>query len=257
MNENTESKGSATKWVVRRAKLFEAGDYPEKGLVVTAENLKEIERNFTKPVPVLIEHSSSPLELGYLTQVSAEGNELFGALQLSPEANALIETSGAKSLSLGLSKDMRSIREVSLVQKPRIADAQIYSDDYVWFTADVPEVDWKEHFDQLSRRISAQHAEEMASQYVEQGKLLPSQVDFAVAMFKHNAVIEFDGDSVPLQKLLIAMLDNTPPHMLFQEQAPNAAADSANYLMLPQEAEFYRRYFPDVSLDQIAQRKTQ
>ncbi len=45
-------------------------------------------------MPLLIEHATSPLELGYLTSVEADGGELFGTVALSAEANVLIEKSG-------------------------------------------------------------------------------------------------------------------------------------------------------------------
>ena len=55
------------------------------------------------------------------------GDELFGTVSLTPEAHGLVERSGARSLSLGLTPDLMGIREVSLVRHPRIESAQLFS----------------------------------------------------------------------------------------------------------------------------------
>ena len=96
-------------WIDRRAKLFEVGEYPDKGVSVTPEMLRALDTNFDLPVPVLIEHARSPLELGYLTSIEVVGEELFGNVALTTEADALLAKSGARSLSVGLSGDLSSI----------------------------------------------------------------------------------------------------------------------------------------------------
>ena len=59
-------KGPGADWVRRRAKLFEAGDYPDKGVTVAPETLQALANGFSQPVPVLVEHAESPLQLGFL-----------------------------------------------------------------------------------------------------------------------------------------------------------------------------------------------
>ncbi|RYG24586.1 hypothetical protein EON82_10240, partial [bacterium] len=93
--------GPQSGWVQRRAKLFEAGEYPDKGILVTDEDLIALAEGFSRPVPVLIEHAQSPLELGFLTAVERSGKDLFGTVSLSQEADALVRKSGARGLSLG------------------------------------------------------------------------------------------------------------------------------------------------------------
>ena len=124
------------RWVRRRAKLFEAGDYPDKGISVSDADLAALVEGFSGPVPVLIEHSESPLELGFLTEVSREGRELHGTVSLSTEADALVRRSGARGLSLGLAPDLRSIREVSLVRRPRVSGAGFFSEDLLVFSGE-------------------------------------------------------------------------------------------------------------------------
>lgn len=235
-----------TTWTERRAKLFEAGDYPDKGVRLTAGDLDAIAQRFDLPVPVLIEHAKSPLELGYLTQVEALGDELFGTVALTEAADALLERSGARRLSIGLSADLTQIREVSIVSRPRVADAQMFG---ATFTA------------ALERSPSGLDASALARErldrFVREGRLAPSQADLAKAIAACDAVVEFEGDSVPLRDLLVRMIERRPPVELFGETAPTGpnADDAAAHLLLPEEAAFYRRHFPGVSLDQIARRK--
>lgn len=251
------ASGPTKDWIARRAKLFECGEYPDKGVTVTPEILAQLEANFREPVPVLIEHATSPLELGFLTQVHVDGADLLGVVQLSPEANALIEASGAKSLSLGLSKDLTSIREVSLVQNPRVADAQLFQSDEIWFRAEMAEAegtDWRGAFHRLQRMQREQEAARQVEGWIEQGKLLPSQAEFARAILQVEDSIDFDGDSVPLKDLLISMFECQPPHQLFQAIRA-AEASPVRHDFEPEEADFYRRYFPDIDLGDIAERK--
>lgn len=242
----------APKWVERRAKLFEAGDYPDKGVSVTPEHLLRIAESFDRPVPLLIEHASSPLQLGYLTQVEANGNELFGTLSLSDEANRLVERSGARALSLGLAPDLSYIREVSLVQNPRVPTAQIFGGGPV-FESSLPDLDaayWRERFEALERNTRESGAEQIVQGFLRQGKLVPAQVPFARAILASDDTLEFDGSRQPLRQLLIAILERQPPHRLFDPPTPSPESEAA--LLLPEEASFYRRHFPDLSLKDIA-----
>lgn len=235
-----------TAWTERRAKLFEAGDYPDKGVRLTAADLDAIARRFDLPVPVLIEHAKSPLELGYLTQVEALGDELFGTVALTESADALLERSGARRLSIGLSPDLREIREVSIVRRPRVADAQMFGATFSAALDPSPTV-----FEAMER------ARERIDGFVREGRLAPSQADLAKAIASADAVVEFEGDAAPLRDLLLRMIERRPPVALFGETAPTGAGDddAASHLLLPEEAAFYRRHFPGVSLDQIARRK--
>jgi hypothetical protein len=248
--------GSPASWVERRAKLFEAGEYPDKGVTISPDDIRRLAEGFDLPVPVLIEHAHSPLELGFLTQVEASGPELFGTLALTEEANAMVEKSGARSLSLGLSKDLGSIREVSLVRKPRIESAKLFGCEVCfWCELDPSEAsDWKSRYEALAAAQQREEASRRVSDFVRDGRLLPTQAPFAEALLQADGTIDFDGTSRPVHELLIAMLERQPPHALFVETAP-AGPLNGNASLPPEEAEFYRRHFPDVSLDAIAARR--
>lgn len=241
---------AGTSWVDRRAKLFEAGDYPDKGLSIQPADIQRLASNFDLPVPVLIEHAESPLELGYLTEVQACGNELFGTVALTEEAERLVQKSGASSLSLGLSPDLNEIREVSLVRNPRIPTAKLF-----YMTASLEGLpDWKSRYEVLLRQRSEQAADEALQRYVKDGRLVPSQVPYAKALLLHESAVEFSGELQPVRQLLIDLIERQPPSSLFRETAPQPEGVRASGL-LPEETEFYRRYFPDLSLDDIARGK--
>lgn len=239
-------------WIERRAKIFEAGEYPDKGVSADEETLAGLAKNFDLPVPVLIEHADSPLELGYLTKVEAIGTELFGTVALTPEANALVERSEARALSVGLSSDLSEIVEVSLVRNPRVQSARLFTfGSLAPLTMEKPDV-WRERYEKLRRDVLDDDADKQLKGLVNAGRLTPAQVPFAKAILTAEGVIEFDGESRPLRQLLIAMIERQPPHQFFGEIARQPAQDGGRQLMLPEEVAFYERHFPGVSLDSIA-----
>jgi hypothetical protein len=243
-------------WIERRAKLFESGDYPDKGVTVTAKDLDRLASNFDLPVPILIEHAESPLEIGYLTSVSSEDGELFGILSLTEEANSLIERSGAKALSIGLSGDLAEIREVSLVRNPRIASAQLYHApvEPTEFDSDFG-IDWRGRYEHERRRNRMEKVEDQVRQWVDKGRLTPAQVPFATALLAEESGVEFDGGLVPIKDLVAKLVAAQPGHAMFGELAPQSVEDASSLLMLPEEAAFYRKHFPEVSLESIAQKR--
>ncbi len=134
------AKGSDGKWqktammgfsetVERDAELFEAGEYPDKGVTVTEADLDNIVSGFTE-ADIAIEHGS-PFDgfLGKLTRVWRDGAKLLGKLAFDPAAWALAEKAGAKKLSIGLRPDKSGISEVSLVRYPRVSTAQVFAFD--------------------------------------------------------------------------------------------------------------------------------
>ncbi len=237
-------------WIERRAKLFQAGEYPDKGVTITEETLRTLVSSFNAPVPVLIEHADSPLQLGYLTSVEAAGDELFGTITLTPEANALVEKSGAHGLSLGLNADLNAIREVSLVRNPRIIDARLF------FAGSLDEpLDWQDRYQELESQVRQETAQREAQALMQLGKLTPAQMPFAVALLQSDDQVTFCGKKTPVGRLARQLLEAQPSAPLFRELAPEAAHEASANLLLPEEAEFYRRYFPGVSLEQIAARR--
>jgi len=117
--------------VERECLLFEAGDYPERGVAVTAADLESIAANSEGEVPVRVEHlSRSPFDsaLGVITGLRAVGNRLFGTLRQPVESWKFVQRAGAKSLSIALDMAAKRVSEVSFVCFPRVAAAQVFSD---------------------------------------------------------------------------------------------------------------------------------
>lgn len=238
-------------WVDREAKLFEAGDYPDKGVTITADCLIQLAGRFSHPVPVLIEHADAPLEMGWLTSVEARGGELFGTVSLTHEANQLVNKSRAFSLSLGLSKDLGEIREVSLVRRPRIASARLFASEGLFFWGGLDEAStWKARCAELEAQIAGREADEALETLMTQGRLTPAQAPIFRALTRASQTIEFDGESMPVAALVQKLVELAPRHSLFAELAPGATLSNPH--LSADQADFYAKRFPDLSLDEIA-----
>jgi hypothetical protein len=260
--EATPRKG----WITRRAKLFEAGEYPDKGVTVEPSHLAALASRFAEPVPVLIEHAESPLQMGQLTKVEAIGNELFGTVELTPEANDLVESSGARSLSIGLAADLSAIHEVSLVRNPRVPTARLFTEGITFFSeldlegdsladataAVFTEGSWRKRYEDLAQQRREEEAERRVRQFVAEGKITPAQAPFAKSLLlAQGESVTFDGRIRTVAQLFSALLEQQPTLALFDERAPDRT-DYSSQLLLPEEVAFYRQHFPDVSLEEIA-----
>lgn len=255
------------RWVERRAKLFEAGAYPDKGVTVSAADLARLAVEFQSAVPILIEHADSPLQMGYLVAVEASGPELYGTLRFRPEANALIEASGARSLSVGLSPDLRQIHEVSLVKNPRVASAQIYSGteghilagEWIRFDSEfATEPDYQADYERLCRQRDAERIDRDLDTWQRQGKLNPAERPFARALLMTREVVAFGQETRAVAQIARQWIEQRPASAAPAAHRATAASDlaapqeAAKFLLLPEEAAFYQRHFPDISLEEIA-----
>ncbi len=110
--------------VVREAKLFEVGKYPDYGMDATEADLDRL-CSGTVTAPIAIEHVETPFDgaLGVLRSVVRRGRELFGMLHFTPAAWELVKNAAARHISIHIAPGFARIVEVSLVTKPRIADA--------------------------------------------------------------------------------------------------------------------------------------
>jgi len=114
--------------IEREAKLFEAGAYPDKDVEITETDLDRIVAGFAE-APVKVEHEDTPFDgvLGALKRIWRRGRELFGSIAFTREAWGLIDLAGARRLSIAISPDKSTITEVSLVRRPRVAGAVVFS----------------------------------------------------------------------------------------------------------------------------------
>ena len=131
------SDGAVEERVHRAARLFVAGEYPDKGCLVTEDDLDAIVARFYAggaSVPVKSEHTDSPLDpLGEVVGLYRRGAELFGMLCFSPGVHAHIEARGAGNLSVALTREPKEegggyrLTETSLVFRGRVPGAGFLS----------------------------------------------------------------------------------------------------------------------------------
>lgn len=117
--------------VERECLLFEAGDYPDKGVRITEDDLRAIAANTDTEVPVKIEHlSESPFDaaLGVVTGLRVRGAQLWGTLRQPVEAWRLAQRAGARALSVALDVAGRRLVETSFVCRPRVAAARVFAE---------------------------------------------------------------------------------------------------------------------------------
>lgn len=112
--------------VVRRGKVFEAGDFPDKDVTFDESDLDVAVAEFA-PVENDLEHASTILDghLGRLARIWRKGKELFGEVELPAW---LDKTIGGEPIKVSLAFDRsKKIVGNALVLRPRIADAAIMS----------------------------------------------------------------------------------------------------------------------------------
>jgi hypothetical protein len=183
---------SAGDKVRRPARLFVAGDYPDKGVTVTVEDLDRIVANFSTaknaPVPVKSEHRDSPLDpLGEVAALYRDGNELYGVLVFSSGMDAHIRERGVEHISIGLVRDEEAgfgLKEASLVFTPRVVGAGFLTNAAV---------------------------EAKLSQFSCQGRLTPALLPHARKLLSAPQVVTFsDGSSADLAAEFEAFLNALP-----------------------------------------------
>lgn len=260
--------------ITREAKLLEAGLYADKGVEIRETDLQHLAEGFKEPVPVLVEHRISPIQLGWLVKVWHRGRELFGQLNLLPEADALLNRLRVRGLSLGITADLRRILEVSVTGNPRIPSAQLFTQtpsekirchqeviymDTVEMTAPAPPED-TDRVEQLQRQI--EHLEEALQEekrhsriqgWLKSGKLTPVLVPFAEAILRHaHTPVTFNQAEMPLAALFAQFVEHLPAHSLTTEQAHQPPPEDSTAFSV-EEVQFLQQTFPDLDLQLIRQ----
>ncbi len=143
--ENAPSDGEvapASRSVLLPALLFEAGEYPDKGVHVTEGDLQTLATRFEQAqtggrvFPVKAEHTDTPLDpLGEVMALFVRGGKeggtgrLYGVLAFSPGMATHLNERGARHLSVALLRRSEAdgggfdLKEVSVVQTPRVREA--------------------------------------------------------------------------------------------------------------------------------------
>jgi hypothetical protein len=127
--------------IKRPIRLFEAGDYGQKGNY-TEDRLDEWSKDNT-PIPFNIAHAdfkSNPLlrikdalgnalGMGDVRDFYRKGKEWWGVLHTPKVVNDLIELTGVKGISIGVPQDLSRPYEISWEGNPHITTAQVFQDD--------------------------------------------------------------------------------------------------------------------------------
>ncbi|NWJ46459.1 MAG: hypothetical protein HXX08_11320 [Chloroflexi bacterium] len=119
-----------TEIVVRRGKVFEAGDYPEKEFSITPEEMEEAVKAF-KPVPIDYQHVEGPLdgEFGKLAKVRVDPKDpknLLGEVAIPKWLHALFK---GKPMKVSTTWDIatKKIIGLAMVNHPAVSDAAVLS----------------------------------------------------------------------------------------------------------------------------------
>ena len=217
-----------TETIEREAKLFEVGNYPDRGIEITEEDLDRFAAD-THDAPVRIEHTCTPFDgaIGFLRSVYRKGKELFGKLCFTRAAWDLITSANARRLSVAIKKDKSGIAEVSLVREPRIADAAVFSEDEVVSLEEV-ELSLDSEFSgpneevtRLQRELAEKEAQSRINELKRAGKLAPAAESFAVAILTadDSNVITFADQQKPVSEVFIEFLEAQPKVIEFSELA--------------------------------------
>jgi hypothetical protein len=239
--------------VERDAKIFEAGDYPDKGISITEEDLDTIVGNFAE-VPIKIEHVDSPLDpLGVVKSVWRRGRELFARLAFPKDLAAFLERRRIKKLSVALSRDPLSIAEVSLVLNPRVSSAAMfgfrtYSD--VAFEGGKPKQSDKgvrtvsdsekdRQIRELKFALRAKEVEARLAEFKSQGKIVPASELYArEILLRGDEKINFGEDAFSIAEIFERFLEAQPKVVDFSELAPAVQHSSSQ---LPDEEEVFAK----------------
>ena len=187
--------------IERDALLMEAGEYPDKGTIITEESLQQMAESGVG-APVIVEHRPT-LVLGWISELWRKGRQLWGKLRLKPHANQLVEESGVRGLSVGLARTENGfqLREVSLTATPRVANAQLFGNeppqlyivcaneargDDAMETRNIAAEQQQPNVEQLRAELRA--AQEHAAQLEARVKEMAQQLEFAQSQLVRHAV---------------------------------------------------------------------
>lgn len=236
---------SEADYIERDAMLFEAGDYPDKGVRVGEEDLQKLAQT-PGDIPIYVEHARSPIRLGSVTSLFVRGKQLWGRLRLLKEADALLDRLGVRSLSISVPRTLDRILEVSVTGSPRVAGARMFhaEDGVIAFAlGETPKEEGKEMeekaqyfateiqelqqrlaeeqekrqaieaaFHQLEeryRQMDLQREEQELKRLVEQGKMPPKFIGPMLAFYAGAQKVEFSGrEMAPYEALKLAFSES-------------------------------------------------
>ena len=213
--------------VEKEAKIFEAGEFPDKGIAVSEGDLDTIVSNFTE-VPVKVEHTDSPLDpLGVVKRVWRQGKDLFARLAFPGDMAEFLQRRGVRKLSVALCKDPLRLSEVSLVLTPRIQSAAMFAEGDITDSQFGGEVDVNMNKDEQAKdreieelkfALRAKDVEMRLESLKAQGKIVPASEAYArEIMLRGDGKITFGEGETTLAYLFEAFMESQPKVIAFGE----------------------------------------
>ena len=199
----------------RPAKLLEAGDYPDKDLSLTEDDLDGIVARFTTGVPVKVEHVDSPLDpLGEVKRLWRDGAALFGTLAFPNDLAGFLKRRGAAKLSVGLARDPLALLEVSLVLKPRIPSATLMHEG-----VEMTEDSLRAEVIRLNAALTARDVAAQVDAFKTQGRIVPASEAPARALLAAvgEATVTLSEGPEPIARVFRRFLEAQPPVVSFGE----------------------------------------
>lgn len=209
--------------VEKDAKIFEAGDYPDKDISISEDDLDTIVGNFAE-VPVKVEHVDSPLDpLGTVKRVWRQGKDLFARLAFPRDLASFLERRGIRKLSVALHKEPLRLAEVSLVLSPRVPSASVFRRNRREVTKNMS-IDISDHEKEvagLKFALREKDVEVRIAQLKAQGKIVPaSEVYAREILLRADGKISFGDGVMTFADLFERFLEAQPKVIAFGELAP-------------------------------------
>jgi hypothetical protein len=201
----------------RPARLLETGEYADKSLTVTEDDLDAIVSRFTAGLPVKVEHLDSPLDpLGRVVRVWREGNALMGMLAFPDDLAGFLRRRGAAKLSVGLTREPLALKEVSLVLKPRVASAAFLSAESLHAENLNAEIV------RLRAALTAREVDAQITALKAQGRVVPASEAAARALLgtEGGEIIRMAGGYETVASAFRRFLEAQPPVVQFGETVP-------------------------------------
>lgn len=218
------SVGEATDagdYVLRSGKVFEVGDYPDKGFSLSTEEARQSVASFT-PVPNDIEHRPSILDgkLGELRTValSGDGKSLIGTVAIPKWLHESIGDAPLKT-SLAFDRATKRIAKNGLVLTPRVTDAALFG-AYAEFAG-------KRHSQADQDRLNAiaEHAVALGADHPPKGQAKMSQSNDSVSVLDAIKALVTGRDTTPVAPATAAV---TPKeHVPMSTTTPTTAEFAA------------------------------
>jgi hypothetical protein len=190
LGEATFSGTNPNDLVYRTGKIFEAGEYPDKGFSLTEDEMDAAIQKFEE-APLDIEHMPTVLDgqLGKLTKVfrGEKAGDLMGTVAMPRWLDEALQKTGRK-VSTTWSKLTKEIKGLALVLNPRVPDAALMSDVMSAFTASHTEEGSGKPITIAELEITLSKGENMDPKT--QTQTQEPEVDFAAKFAEMQAQIE-------------------------------------------------------------------